>query len=279
MPLNKSFLGKVYTSADPWPVEAAATRAYAAATNTTNPRYLEDGALMAPPMYGVVFTYLALAQPLFDTELGVNMMRLVHGEQDMRFFKAVKPGDVIKTSSTIKAISDKTSGELLDVALEAVNQHGEKVMEAVSGLFIKGRVRGAKKEDVERQEEVPPSGKVVLETQVTVAPDQSIRYADASGDHNPIHEDPNMARAAGLPDIILHGLCSMAFVHNALTEKMCGGDPLKVSRLRVRFNKPVMMGDVLTIKVFETTTPRHFAVEVYNPAGQAVIKDGLAELT
>ena len=277
MPLNKSFVGKVYNTADPWTVEAPATRAYAAATNTSNPRYL-DGDIIAPPMYGVVFQFLALAQPLFDSELGVNMLRLVHGEQDMHFLKPVKPGDVIKTTTTVKAITDRTSGELMDVGLESFNQNGEKVAETLTGLFIKGRVRGAKTEDVERQEDVSPTGKVVLETQVTVAADQSIRYADASGDHNPIHKEPDMARAAGLPDIILHGLCSMAFVHNALTEKMCGGDPMKVARLKVRFAKPVMMGDVLTIKVHETATPREYAIEVYNPAGQAVIKDGLARL-
>jgi acyl dehydratase len=280
MPLNKSFVGKVYADADPWTVEDAATRAYAQATNTGNPWYLAGGRagrIVASPIYGVVYQFLALGLPMFDQELGVNMLRLVHGEQDMRFFMPVKPGDVIKTTATIKAITDKTSGELLDVALKSTNQHGDVVCETLTGLFIRGRTRGAKKEEVERVEETSPTGKVVLEKLVPVAADQSLRYADASGDHNPIHKDPDMAKAAGLPDIILHGLCSMAFVQNTVVDELCGGDPTRLKRLRVRFAKPVLNGETLTVKAFETGTPGTVAVEVYNPAGQPVIKDGVAE--
>jgi len=281
MPLNKAFVGKVYSDADAWTVEADATRAYAAATNTSNPFYVDSsraGGIMAPPIYGVVYQFLALGLPMFDQELGVNMLRLVHGEQDMRFTHAVKPGDVIKTSATIQNITDKTSGELLDVALKSVNQRGETVCETLTGLFIRGRTRGAKKEDVERVEEVSPTGKVVMETKLEVAKDQSLRYADASGDHNPIHKDPDMAKAAGLPDIILHGMCGMAFVQNAIIDGLCGGDPNRLKRLKVRFAKPVMNGDTLTIKAFETGTPGTVAVEVYNPAGVPVIRDALAEV-
>ena len=280
MALNKTLVGKVYADADPWTVEEAAARAYAAATNTSNPWYLDEkrpGGIIVSPIYGVVYQFLALGLPMFDQELGVNMLRLVHGEQDMRFGVPVKPGDVIRTTSTIQGITDKTSGELLDVALKSTNQRGEVVCETMTGLFIRGRTRGAKKEAVEREEEVPPTGKVVLEAQVSVAKDQSLRYADASGDHNPIHKDPDMAKAAGLPDIILHGMCSMAFVQNALVDALCGGDPTRLKRLRVRFNKPAMNGDTLTVKVFETATAGQLAVEVYNPAGQAVIKDGIAQ--
>ena len=73
-------------------------------------------------------------------------------------------------------------------------------------------------------------------------------FAGASGDHNPIHLDEGVAQMAGLPSIILHGLCTMAFVHDALVRKF-GPDPLCVQRLAVRFLKPVLMGDRLTIDV------------------------------
>ncbi|MBI5496595.1 MAG: MaoC family dehydratase N-terminal domain-containing protein [Deltaproteobacteria bacterium] len=281
MPLNRNLLGKVYDTAPTWTVEADATRAYAAATNTHNPWYVDtarQGGIIAPPIYGVVYQFLALGLPMFDTELGVNMLRLVHGEQDMRFLAPVHPGDVIRTTATVKAITDKTSGELLDIDLISTNQHGVKVAQTLTGVFIRGRTRGARKEEAPRQEEAPPSGKVVLETTVEVAKDQSLRYADASGDHNPIHKDPDMARAAGLPDIILHGMCGMAFLQNAVVDGLCGGDPTRLRRLRVRFAKPVLMGDVLTIKAFDTGTPGTLAAEVSNPAGVVLMSSGIAEL-
>src|SRR5919198_1619481 len=68
-----------------------------------------------------------------------------------------------------------------------------------------------------------------------VTPDKYLphRYAGASGDFNPIHIDPEFARAVGLPGTILHGLYSMAQVARAHTE--AAGDPRSLKRLSVQF--------------------------------------------
>ena len=52
-------------------------------------------------------------------------------------------------------------------------------------------------------------------------------YADGSGDHNPIHVDPDFAKGVGLPGIILQGLCTMAFNFKAVQDEVAGGDPLR----------------------------------------------------
>ena len=75
------------------------------------------------------------------------------------------------------------------------------------------------------------------------------------------HLDEDVAKMAGLPSIILHGLCTMAFVHDALV-RHAGGDPMVVKRLAVRFNKPVLMGDKLTIDV--RGTGKSLAIQVTN---------------
>ena len=69
-----------------------------------------------------------------------------------------------------------------------------------------------------------------------VTPDAGLtkRYAEASGDPNPIHTDEEFAKSVGLPGCILHGLYSMAQVaraHSALAD----GDPRALKRLRVQF--------------------------------------------
>jgi acyl dehydratase len=68
-----------------------------------------------------------------------------------------------------------------------------------------------------------------------VTPDKYLphRYAGASGDFNPIHIDPEFARAVGLPGNILHGLYSMAQVARAHTD--AAGDPRALRRLSVQF--------------------------------------------
>jgi len=71
--------------------------------------------------------------------------------------------------------------------------------------------------------------------ELRVTPDAGLtkRYAEASGDHNPIHTDEEFARKVGLPGCILHGLWTMAQVARAHTEAV--GDPLALRRLSVQF--------------------------------------------
>jgi acyl dehydratase len=77
-------------------------------------------------------------------------------------------------------------------------------------------------------------GEAIPELKVT--PDKYLphRYAGASGDFNPIHIDPEFAKAVGLPNTILHGLYMMGLVARSATD-VAGGDPGKLKRLSVQF--------------------------------------------
>lgn len=72
--------------------------------------------------------------------------------------------------------------------------------------------------------------------ELKVTPDAGLtkRYAEASGDPNPIHTDPEFARNAGLPGCILHGLWTMAQVARA-NSAAAGGDPRALKKLSVQF--------------------------------------------
>ncbi len=72
--------------------------------------------------------------------------------------------------------------------------------------------------------------------ELAVTPDKYLphRYAGASGDFNPIHIDPEFAKAVGLPNTILHGLYMMGLVARAATD-VAGGDPKALKRLSVQF--------------------------------------------
>ncbi len=79
--------------------------------------------------------------------------------------------------------------------------------------------------------------------------DQLAAYAEASGDHNPIHLNDDFARLAGLDGVIAHGMLSMAFLGQFVTGWMStlAGAP-HLARLKVRFSAMVKPGDVLTCK-------------------------------
>lgn len=68
-----------------------------------------------------------------------------------------------------------------------------------------------------------------------------VRYAGASGDFNDIHWNGRFAREVGLPDVIAHGMYTMAVAGRVLTD--WAGDPAAVEEYFVRFSKPVPVPD------------------------------------
>ncbi|QKW08567.1 MaoC family dehydratase [Streptomyces sp. NA04227] len=66
-----------------------------------------------------------------------------------------------------------------------------------------------------------------------------VRYAGASGDFNPIHWNEKFAREVGLPDVIAHGMFTMAEAARVVTDWI--GDPGALVEYGVRFTKPVVV--------------------------------------
>jgi acyl dehydratase len=282
MPLNKACVGREYPPVTITPT-ADAMQKYARAYNDDNPAFFDStrpGGIVAPPMFGVVVTWNALMQVMTDPDVKVDLLRLVHGEQDMEFPNPMRPGDVITATSKIVAIEDKSTGETMTVELKATNQKGQPVQKTHFIIFIRGtRSRDAAASEGRPAE--PERGAPLLTVAQTIDKDQTYRYKEASGDPNPIHVDENVAKMAGLPGIIVHGLCTMAFTSKVVIDKLCGGDPTRLKRLRVRFSRPVLPGQTIATKVWadgERDGRRAFAYETFNPEGQAVIKGGVAEI-
>ncbi|MGC1678592.1 MAG: MaoC/PaaZ C-terminal domain-containing protein [Candidatus Binataceae bacterium] len=283
MPLNKACVGRQYPpiASD---VTADAIGAYARAYNEDNPAFFDasrPGGIVAPPMFGVVVTWNSVMGAVTDSEVGADLLRLVHGEQDMRFLAPIRPGDKITSRAKIISIETRPSGETMAVELSAKNQTGAPVQRIVFGVFIRGGGRRAalaqaRAVEVER-------GEPLFSAAQKIDPDQTVRYAAASGDHNPIHVDENIARMAGLPGIIVHGLCTMAFTSKVAIDKLCGGDPARLKRLAVRFSRPVRPGETITTKIWRDDEGEHdgratFVFETFNANNQAVIKGGIAEV-
>jgi len=65
------------------------------------------------------------------------------------------------------------------------------------------------------------------------------KYADASGDQNPIHQDETFAKSVGLPDVIAHGMLTMALAGKYVSD--WAGGPQNVKEFSARFTKPVIV--------------------------------------
>ena len=112
-----------------------------------------------------------------------------------------------------------------------------------------------------------------------VTRDQIRAYADASGDHNPIHLDDDAARAAGLPGVIAHGMLGMAQLANFVVAY--AGDHRRLRRLRCRFSGMVVPGDTITFigrVAGEEDGLVTLELSAENQKGERVLTKGLAEV-
>jgi len=271
MGLNLELAGKIYPAAT-YDVTAEAINLYAQATNEDNPVFNGNDPI-APPAFPIVPASGNLAAVLFDAELGANIARLVHGEEDHIFHRPIRSGDILRVDTSLESVEAKDSGETFTILSKLVNQHEEMTTEIRSLMFIRGAgSRG-------RSESGPPK-EILFETIQKIDDDQTYRYAEASGDHNPIHVDPEFAKnAAGLPGIICHGMCTMAFVSKAVLDAIADGDPARLARIKVRFSKPVFPGQTITTQGWLEEDPhKAYGFVAFNPDGAAVIREGLAEV-
>jgi acyl dehydratase len=96
-------------------------------------------------------------------------------------------------------------------------------------MTMTAKVRAA---DVAEGEELKP-------WEYRVTRDDLVAYANASGDQNPIHQNEEFAKQVGLPDVISHGMFTMAKIGQYVTD--WAGDPAAVVRFKTRFTQMVIV--------------------------------------
>ena len=93
--------------------------------------------------------------------------------------------------------------------------------------------------DIDVGSEIPALSRVVTAQDVKA-------YADAGGDQNPLHQDDAVARAAGFPGIVAHGMFTMGHLAASISRWAGGAD--RVRRLTAQFRAPVFMGDEIVAR-------------------------------
>ena len=278
--LNPASVGKCYRGKARF-LTPDELKAYAEATDDPNSHYVgfgEDG--MAPVMFPVNPVMAPIGECVTDPQTNVDLLRLVHGEQDMHFLKPLKAWDLVYPVAYFDSFEDKSSGQLMKVRQELLVD-GEVACEIHSGYFIRGQKKpgDASKPKTPKPKPEPVVRDYVFSDTQTVAGDQPIRYGHASGDTNPIHMDDKTAQAAGHPSIILHGLCTMAFAGRAVVNGFLGGDPGRLKRFKARFSMVVLPGMELTTRGWieeERDGEVVLGLETVNQDGKTVLANAMA---
>lgn len=114
----------------------------------------------------------------------------------------------------------------------------------------------------------------MTEKKVTFTKEQIAAYAEAGGDHNPIHLDDDFARSVGLPGVIAHGLLQMGLL--AVVAAEAAGGPSHLRSLSCRFAGMVMPGDTVTFGARPAGEGR-LDLTAVNQKGEHVLTKAVAE--
>ena len=220
-------------------------------------RFVYEKNLLALPSMAVV-----LCHPGFwlkDPAAGVDWVRLVHGEQALTLHRPLAPAGRLVGRSCNTALSDKGAGKgaiLLNERRLFDVDSGELVATLGNTYFLRGDGgfsllpgNGPAGGDpiAASAWEAPQSPPQVCD--LPTMPQAALIYR-LSADLNPLHVDPEVARAAGFPRPILHGLCTFGVAAHAILRTCCDYDPSRLAHMAVRFSVPVFPGETIRTEIW-----------------------------
>jgi acyl dehydratase len=207
-------------------------------------KFVYESALQTLPSLSCV-----VAHPgawIVKPELGVNYVKLVHAEQYFELAAPLLPeGDLIGRYR-VTGVVDKgaQSGALVYFEKSLHRTDGTFVGTVESSYFLRGDGGcgnwGQPGRELPAIPAAPPSGTV----EIPSLPIAALIYR-LSGDYNPLHADPVIAKKAGFEKPILHGLCTYGIACHSLIRALCPDDASRLTSMGARFTKPVYPGDTI----------------------------------
>lgn len=244
-------------------------------------RFVYEKQLQALPTMAVVLGYPGFWMQ--NPETGVDWVKVVHGEQSVVMHKPLPAAATVIGRSRVVSVtdkgegkgaivvfetevSDKASGELLGVSTQVVFCRGN------GGYSRDGQPSDARETVQRASPQVAPDAVCDLPTR----PDLASIYR-LSADYNPLHIDPDVAKAAGFERPILHGLATFGIASHALIKTCCGYDASRVKSVHARFSAPMYPGETLRTEIWHQGSEVHFKSSVVE-RGVVVLSNGFAEV-
>lgn len=221
----------------------------------------EKGLRVFPSQANVICHPAGWAQ---DPAFEIDWVKMLHGEQRFELHKALEPERTYTGSYKVVGVVDKGVGRgaLLYIRKELREKNSNALVSTVdSTLFLRGDggSGGTMKAPLAPHpipERVPDSTILLATTPAT-----ALLYR-LSGDYNPIHADPALARKAGFERPILHGLCTLGIATRAMLRACCNDSSDRLRSLQLRFTAPVYPGETLVTEIWYDGNAASFRTKV-----------------
>ena len=216
-----------------------------------------------------------LAYPGFwmrDLDTGIDWVKVVHGEQAFRLHRPLPPSGDVVGQTRIVDIVDKGPGkgalvyaerDIRDVA------SGETLATLLQTVFCRGDGGFGGQATSPRVPHALPDRRPDITVDMPTSPQAALVYR-LSGDLNPLHADPALARKAGYDRPILHGLATYGVAGHALLAALCDYEPERMQAMECRFSAPVFPGETITLDIWREA-PGQAAFRARVAAREAVV--------
>jgi acyl dehydratase len=217
-------------------------------------RYVYEDGLQALPTLAVVLGYPGFWAK--DPATGIDWVKLLHGEQSLELHAPLPAAGTVIGTSRITALVDKGAAKGALMYSERDIHHksgGQRLPVSRSVAFMRGN--GGFAAAGQPSDAAPPPRAATPDTkpdhvcELKTRPESALIYR-LSGDYNPVHADPAVAKAAGFERPILHGLCSFGVSGHALLKTLCGWDASRLKEIGARFSSPVYPGETLRVEMW-----------------------------
>ena len=195
--------------------------------------YTYEKNLKVIPSFAVIPTFGAMGGMGKIEGLDFNFAMLLHGEQEIRIHKPIPTAARVKSRGRVAELWDKGKACLCVLEIDTEDENGEPLFTNRYSLFLRGE-GGFGGEPGPKAGNKPPEREPDGVIEVPTLPQQALLYR-LSGDKNPLHADPEIAKMAGFDKPIIHGLCSYGIVCKAIVDEVLGGDVNKVAAYAARF--------------------------------------------
>lgn len=203
-----------------------------------------------------------------------NMLMAVHGEQKTELHRPLPNRGTFTSHTRMLGVWDKGPGKgaVLHTQSTWTDPVGEPIATQTGSIFFRGDGGFGGPAEGGPEPHPTPERTPDATLEITTRPDQGLLYR-LCGDRNPLHSDPVVARQAGFPRPILHGMCTYGITCRAVLQAWCEFDPDRIASHEARFSAPLFPGETIAVDMWKDAKVISFQARA-KERGITVIKNG-----